>query len=141
MRPLSSKEYRGLLAGVGYCAVGTGDTMQGLCTISLMASANSNQLCKVARARGTTAYLIDDHHAIDPSWLAGVERVGITSGASAPERLVQETADFFVSTCEGYRTGRFCGTAPTVTASPASWRPCIDPTSKALSDKPKNPVP
>jgi 4-hydroxy-3-methylbut-2-en-1-yl diphosphate reductase len=58
-------------------------------------SENSNQLCKVARALGTTAYLIDDHHAIDPSWLAGVERVGITSGASAPERLVQETADFF----------------------------------------------
>jgi 4-hydroxy-3-methylbut-2-en-1-yl diphosphate reductase len=58
-------------------------------------SENSNQLCKVARAHGTTAYLIDDHHAIDPSWLAGVERVGITSGASAPERLVQETADFF----------------------------------------------
>jgi len=58
-------------------------------------SENSNQLCKVARARGTTAYLIDDLHAIDPSWLVGVERVGITSGASAPERLVQETADFF----------------------------------------------
>jgi 4-hydroxy-3-methylbut-2-enyl diphosphate reductase len=58
-------------------------------------SENSNQLCKVARSRGTTAYLIDDRHAIDPSWLAGVERVGITSGASAPERLVQEAADFF----------------------------------------------
>jgi 4-hydroxy-3-methylbut-2-en-1-yl diphosphate reductase len=58
-------------------------------------SENSNQLFKVARARGTTAYLIDDHHAIDPTWLAGVERIGITSGASAPERLVQETADFF----------------------------------------------
>jgi 4-hydroxy-3-methylbut-2-enyl diphosphate reductase len=58
-------------------------------------SENSNQLCKVARARGTIAYLIDDLHAIDPSWLVGVERVGITSGASAPERLVQETADFF----------------------------------------------
>ena len=58
-------------------------------------SENSNQLCKVARARGTAAYLIDDHHAINPSWLVGVERVGITSGASAPERLVQETANFF----------------------------------------------
>ena len=58
-------------------------------------SENSNQLCKVARAHGTTAYLIDDFHAIDPTWLMGVERVGITSGASAPERLVQETADFF----------------------------------------------
>ena len=58
-------------------------------------SENSNQLCKVARARGATAYLVDDCHAIDPQWLAGVERVGITSGASAPERLVQETAEFF----------------------------------------------
>jgi 4-hydroxy-3-methylbut-2-en-1-yl diphosphate reductase len=58
-------------------------------------SENSNQLCKVARTHGTTAYLIDDRHAIDPSWLAGVERIGITSGASAPERLLQDTADFF----------------------------------------------
>ena len=58
-------------------------------------SENSNQLCKVARAHGTTAYLIDDFHSSDPTWLMGVERVGITSGASAPERLVQETADFF----------------------------------------------
>ncbi|HVH91195.1 MAG TPA: 4-hydroxy-3-methylbut-2-enyl diphosphate reductase, partial [Candidatus Acidoferrum sp.] len=58
-------------------------------------SENSNQLCKVARACGTTAYLIEDRHAIDPTWLVGVERIGITSGASAPERLVQETADFF----------------------------------------------
>jgi 4-hydroxy-3-methylbut-2-enyl diphosphate reductase len=58
-------------------------------------SENSNQLCKVARAYGTTAYLIDDRHAIDPSWLLGVERLGITSGASAPEWLVKETADFF----------------------------------------------
>jgi 4-hydroxy-3-methylbut-2-enyl diphosphate reductase len=58
-------------------------------------SENSNQLCKVARACGTTAYLVDDRHAIDPSWLSGVERVGITSGASAPETLVQEISDFF----------------------------------------------
>ena len=58
-------------------------------------SENSNQLCKVAWACGTAAYLIDDHHAINPSWLAGVERLGLTSGASAPERLVQETAEFF----------------------------------------------
>jgi len=58
-------------------------------------SENSNQLSKVARAHGTKAYLIDDHHGIDPDWLTGIERVGITSGASVPERLVQETVDFF----------------------------------------------
>jgi len=58
-------------------------------------SENSNQLCKVARSRGKQAYLIDDHQAIDPAWLAGVKRVGITSGASVPERLVESTADYF----------------------------------------------
>jgi 4-hydroxy-3-methylbut-2-enyl diphosphate reductase len=58
-------------------------------------SENSNQLCKVARAEGTNAYLIDDHHAIDPRWLEGVKRVGITSGASVPERLVLAAAEYF----------------------------------------------
>ena len=58
-------------------------------------SENSNQLCKVARAQGKNAYLIDDHHAIDPRWLKGVKRVGITSGASVPERLVLAAAQYF----------------------------------------------
>ena len=58
-------------------------------------SENSNQLCNVARSQGKNAYLIDDHHAIDPTWLESVKRVGITSGASVPERLVQDAADYF----------------------------------------------
>jgi 4-hydroxy-3-methylbut-2-en-1-yl diphosphate reductase len=58
-------------------------------------SENSNQLCRVARARGVPAYLINDASGISPAWLGGVERVGITSGASAPDRLVSEAADFF----------------------------------------------
>jgi 4-hydroxy-3-methylbut-2-enyl diphosphate reductase len=58
-------------------------------------SENSNQLCSVARARGKKAYLIDDHHAIDPSWFEGVKRVGLTSGASVPERLVEDAAEYF----------------------------------------------
>jgi len=58
-------------------------------------SENSNQLCKVARAHGIQAFLIDDYRSIDEQWLKDVQRVGITSGASAPERLVEETADFF----------------------------------------------
>jgi 4-hydroxy-3-methylbut-2-en-1-yl diphosphate reductase len=58
-------------------------------------SENSNQLCKVARSKGVPAYLINDISALDAKWLEGVERVGITSGASAPDRLVQEAADFF----------------------------------------------
>lgn len=58
-------------------------------------SENSNQLCKVARAQGTPAFLIDDYRAIDWRWLEGVRRVGITSGASAPEPLVEQAAEFF----------------------------------------------
>lgn len=58
-------------------------------------SENSNQLCRVARSRGVPAYLVNDLREIDPRWLEVVERVGITSGASAPDRLVQEMADYF----------------------------------------------
>ena len=58
-------------------------------------SENSNQLCRVARSRGVPAYLINDFREINSAWLESVERVGITSGASAPERLVQEAADYF----------------------------------------------
>jgi 4-hydroxy-3-methylbut-2-enyl diphosphate reductase len=52
-------------------------------------SSNSNRLVEVSRAAGTAAYLIDDESEIDPSWLRGVETVGVTSGASAPEWLVE----------------------------------------------------
>jgi 4-hydroxy-3-methylbut-2-enyl diphosphate reductase len=59
-------------------------------------SENSNQLRKVAEGLGTPAHLIDDYHGIDPDWLQDVQSVGITSGASVPESLVQEAVDFFV---------------------------------------------
>jgi 4-hydroxy-3-methylbut-2-enyl diphosphate reductase len=58
-------------------------------------SENSNQLCRVARGRGVPAYLINDYREIDPAWLREVERVGITAGASAPDRLVQDAAAHF----------------------------------------------
>lgn len=52
-------------------------------------SSNSNRLCEIGRKAGIAAHLIDDASEIDPSWLVGVSRVGITAGASAPEDLVQ----------------------------------------------------
>jgi len=58
-------------------------------------SENSNQLVKVARSLGKPAYLIDDQRDIDSQWLSGISRVGITSGASVPDQLVQETVEFF----------------------------------------------
>lgn len=56
-------------------------------------SSNSNRLCEVALNAGTKAYLIDDWTDIDPAWLEGVKTVGITAGASAPERLVEGVSD------------------------------------------------
>ena len=58
-------------------------------------SSNSNRLVEVARAGGVDAHLIDDDTDIDESWLDGVETVGITSGASAPEKLVGRVCDWF----------------------------------------------
>src|SRR5437667_1182203 len=58
-------------------------------------SSNSNRLAEVARARGARAYLIDDETEIDEAWLDGVETVGITSGASAPEWLVDRVIEYF----------------------------------------------
>jgi 4-hydroxy-3-methylbut-2-enyl diphosphate reductase len=58
-------------------------------------SSNSNRLVEVARAGGVAAHLIDDERDIDESWLDGVETVGVTSGASAPEKLVARVCDWF----------------------------------------------
>lgn len=58
-------------------------------------SSNSNRLVEVARRAGVPAQLIEDEHDIDESWLAGVEVVGVTSGASAPERLVRSVCAWF----------------------------------------------
>ncbi len=58
-------------------------------------SSNSNRLGVVTRELGVPAYLIDDETTIDPAWLEGVETVGITSGASAPEWLVERVISYF----------------------------------------------
>jgi 4-hydroxy-3-methylbut-2-enyl diphosphate reductase len=53
-------------------------------------SSNSNRLREVARGRGTEAYMVDNASQLNPEWLAGKRRVGVTAGASAPEVLVEE---------------------------------------------------
>ena len=70
-------------------------------------SSNSNRLVETARAGGIAAHLIDDETEIDESWIDGVEIVGVTSGASAPEKLVERVCDWFrargVTEIEPYR--------------------------------------
>ena len=56
-------------------------------------SSNSNRLREVAALRGVPAWLVENAAAIDPSWLEGRRRIGVTAGASAPEVLVQSVID------------------------------------------------
>ena len=58
-------------------------------------SSNSRRLREVAEVSGVRAFLIEDAARIDPAWLDGIECVGITAGASAPEHLVQEVIAYF----------------------------------------------
>jgi 4-hydroxy-3-methylbut-2-enyl diphosphate reductase len=69
--------------------------IQLLLVIGSKNSSNSNRLVDVARAGGIEAHLIEDAGAIEESWLEQVDTVGITSGASAPERLVEGVCDWF----------------------------------------------
>ena len=58
-------------------------------------SSNSNRLVEVAREHGADSHLIDFEAEVREEWLTGKRVVGITSGASAPESLVQRLVDFF----------------------------------------------
>jgi 4-hydroxy-3-methylbut-2-en-1-yl diphosphate reductase len=69
--------------------------IQLLLVIGSRNSSNSNRLVEVARANGVTSHLIDDETEIDETWVEGVDVVGVTSGASAPEKLVDRVCDWF----------------------------------------------
>lgn len=56
-------------------------------------SSNSNRLREVAQKIGTQAYMVDNAGQINPSWLEGKQRIGVTAGASAPEILVKEVIE------------------------------------------------
>jgi 4-hydroxy-3-methylbut-2-enyl diphosphate reductase len=58
-------------------------------------SSNSNRLVDVARDCGADSHLIDNETQVREEWLENTRTVGISSGASAPEELVQRLVDFF----------------------------------------------
>jgi 4-hydroxy-3-methylbut-2-enyl diphosphate reductase len=73
--------------------------MAGQCDLVLVIgsrnSSNSNRLVEVAREHGADSHLIDNEGQVQEQWLEGKRVVGISSGASAPEDLVQRLVDFF----------------------------------------------
>jgi 4-hydroxy-3-methylbut-2-enyl diphosphate reductase len=56
-------------------------------------SSNSNRLREVAEKKGAAAYMVDNASQVDPAWIEGHSRIGVTAGASAPEVLVQAVID------------------------------------------------
>ena len=64
-----------------------------LIVVGSRTSSNSNRLRELAEKRGVAAHLVDGPDDIDPGWLVGVRRVGMTAGASAPEVLVQRVVE------------------------------------------------
>jgi 4-hydroxy-3-methylbut-2-enyl diphosphate reductase len=56
-------------------------------------SSNSNRLREVAEHLGVPAYMVDNANEVDPQWVAGKNRVGLTAGASAPEVLVRAVVE------------------------------------------------
>jgi 4-hydroxy-3-methylbut-2-en-1-yl diphosphate reductase len=56
-------------------------------------SSNSNRLREVAANRGIPAYMVDNADELDPRWVSGKARIGVTAGASAPEVLVREVLE------------------------------------------------
>jgi 4-hydroxy-3-methylbut-2-enyl diphosphate reductase len=71
------------------------DEVDLLLVIGSRNSSNSKRLVEVAHAAGVDAHLVDDAAEIDEAWLESVETVGLTSGASAPERLVRDVCEWF----------------------------------------------
>lgn len=56
-------------------------------------SSNSNRLCEIGLEEGIPSYLIADRSELDPAWLTGKQTIGLTAGASAPEKLVLDVID------------------------------------------------
>jgi 4-hydroxy-3-methylbut-2-enyl diphosphate reductase len=74
------------------------DKIDLMLVIGAQTSSNCNRLREVAEEAGIPSYLVDDSSCIKPEWLEGVERIGITSGASTPETLVEQVINFLKPT-------------------------------------------
>jgi 4-hydroxy-3-methylbut-2-enyl diphosphate reductase len=74
------------------------DKVDLMLVIGAQNSSNCNRLREVAAEAGIPSYLIDDASLIQPEWIANAKRIGVTSGASTPESLVEQVIDFLAPT-------------------------------------------
>ena len=72
------------------------DDAEVVIVVGAPASSNSNRLVELAAKRGARAYLVETADDVEPAWLTGALRVGVTAGASAPESLVQRVVERLV---------------------------------------------
>jgi 4-hydroxy-3-methylbut-2-enyl diphosphate reductase len=77
------------------------DEAEVVVVVGAPASSNSNRLVELAAKRGARAYLVETAADVDPAWIRGARRVGVTAGASAPEHLVQGVVERLVELSGG----------------------------------------
>ena len=85
-------------------------------------SSNSNRLRDAAEKSGGKSYLIDDRDDIDPDWLQGVRCVGITAGASAPERLVDGVLEWLKDHADVIDVSEMEGKEERISFKPAGFK-------------------
>ena len=73
----------------------------GVLVVGAPESSNSNRLVEIARKAGVPAELVQSADDVDPAWVAGKDCIGVTAGASAPERLVEEVVARLVALSGG----------------------------------------
>jgi 4-hydroxy-3-methylbut-2-en-1-yl diphosphate reductase len=73
----------------------------GVLVVGAPESSNSNRLVEIARKAGVPAELVQSADDVDPAWVAGKDCIGVTAGASAPERLVEEVVARLVALAGG----------------------------------------
>ncbi len=98
-------------------------------------SSNCNRLKDVAIKKGVTAYLINGPEELDRSWLTGIEKIGITSGASTPEKQVKAVIEA-IAPDNVYRVGP--GEEKTTFAIPRGLRDLVSSGSRRSKDEPIN---
>ncbi|MFK8011657.1 MAG: 4-hydroxy-3-methylbut-2-enyl diphosphate reductase [Marinicellaceae bacterium] len=72
-------------------------------------SSNSNRLLELAQRQGVKSYLIDDAECIDLNWFENITSIGVTAGASAPEKLVKDVIDFLSKNNENVEISELYG--------------------------------